>query len=161
MLEAVIACASGERDDTSFCRHGHRESVEAVDRAVAQARRSRAEVFTDNEQFNDGLNRSAADLQMLTTETRYGLYPYADVPWFSTRSAPTPSAVPTLPICSTLAPSAASVPRGLLPDYINWLKVRGLRHAGAESALHVHRYGDEIAVNVERRSGDIALIITV
>jgi glycogen debranching enzyme len=84
MLEAVIACASGEHDDTSFCLQGHRASVEAVDRAVAEARRSRAEVFTDNEQFNDWLNRSAADLQMLTTETRYGLYPYAGVPWFST-----------------------------------------------------------------------------
>ncbi|MDN5849381.1 MAG: amylo-alpha-1,6-glucosidase [Nitrococcus sp.] len=41
-------------------------------------------VFTSNEQFNDWLNRSAADLQMLTTQTLQGDYPYAGVPWFST-----------------------------------------------------------------------------
>ncbi|MCO6440900.1 MAG: amylo-alpha-1,6-glucosidase [Nitrococcus mobilis] len=40
-------------------------------------------VFTSNEQFNDWINRSAADLQMLTTETLQGDYPYAGVPWFN------------------------------------------------------------------------------
>jgi glycogen debranching enzyme len=41
-------------------------------------------VFTSNEQFNDWLNRSGADLQMMVTETAHGPYPYAGVPWFST-----------------------------------------------------------------------------
>ena len=41
-------------------------------------------IFTSNEQFNDWLNRSFADLEMMRTETRYGPYPYAGVPWFST-----------------------------------------------------------------------------
>jgi len=41
-------------------------------------------IFTSNEQFNNWINRSAADLQMLTTKTPYGEYPYAGVPWFST-----------------------------------------------------------------------------
>ncbi|WP_462321491.1 amylo-alpha-1,6-glucosidase [Halochromatium sp.] len=80
-LETMIACASGE---AFFCANDHRYSVAAVDREVAEDRASRAEVFTDNEQFNDWLNRSAADLQMLCTETRHGRYPYAGVPWFST-----------------------------------------------------------------------------
>jgi len=80
-LEASIACASSE---PFFCGADHRRSVEAVDREVAEDRASRAEVFTDNEQFNDWLNRSAADLQMLCTETRHGFYPYGGVPWFST-----------------------------------------------------------------------------
>lgn len=80
-LEANIACASGQ---PFFCGADHRRSVEAVDREVAVDRASRAEVFTDNEQFNDWVNRSAADLRMLCTETRHGLYPYAGVPWFST-----------------------------------------------------------------------------
>jgi glycogen debranching enzyme len=41
-------------------------------------------VKTSNEQFNDWLNRSAADLQMMITSTPQGLYPYAGVPWYST-----------------------------------------------------------------------------
>jgi glycogen debranching enzyme len=56
------------------------ESSGALERARAQE----PQVCTDNEQFNDWLNRSLADLHMMRTETRYGPYPYAGVPWFST-----------------------------------------------------------------------------
>ncbi len=41
-------------------------------------------VWTANEQFNHWITRSAADLEMLTTERPEGPYPYAGVPWFST-----------------------------------------------------------------------------
>jgi len=43
-----------------------------------------ADLFTSNEQFNDWINRSIADLHMLITETPRGLYPYAGVPWYNT-----------------------------------------------------------------------------
>ena len=55
----------------------------AVD-AFKRARVEEPEFFTSNEQFNDWLNRSIADLHMLRTKTACGLYPYAGVPWFST-----------------------------------------------------------------------------
>ena len=42
------------------------------------------EILTSNAQFNDWLNRSFVDLHMMRTETPYGPYPYAGVPWFST-----------------------------------------------------------------------------
>ncbi|MGH9617521.1 MAG: amylo-alpha-1,6-glucosidase, partial [Acidobacteriaceae bacterium] len=41
-------------------------------------------IYTSNEQFNDWLNRSQSDLSMMLSETEFGLYPYAGVPWFST-----------------------------------------------------------------------------
>lgn len=42
------------------------------------------DIHTSNEQFNDWVNRSRADLDMMTTQTPQGPYPYAGVPWFST-----------------------------------------------------------------------------
>jgi glycogen debranching enzyme len=43
-----------------------------------------ATVYTSNEQFNEWLFRSSADLHMMLSDTEYGRYPYAGVPWFST-----------------------------------------------------------------------------
>jgi len=46
------------------------------------ARRAAARIHTSNEQFNQWLNRSFADVHLLATETESGAYPYAGVPWF-------------------------------------------------------------------------------
>lgn len=56
-------------------------------RATAALRHAHAEepdIFTGNEQFNDWMNRSLADIHMLRTVTPHGPYPYAGVPWFNT-----------------------------------------------------------------------------
>jgi glycogen debranching enzyme len=42
------------------------------------------EIQTSNDHFNDWINRSKVDLEMMITPTSEGLYPYAGVPWFST-----------------------------------------------------------------------------
>jgi glycogen debranching enzyme len=59
--------------------------------AVAQTRTARthqrgtnARVLSSSPMFNRWLDRSEADLQIMQTETRYGVYPYAGIPWYST-----------------------------------------------------------------------------
>ncbi len=52
--------------------------------SIRKGRLKQAQIVTSNEQFNNWINRASADLHMLITETPYGPYPYAGVPWFST-----------------------------------------------------------------------------
>ncbi|HEX6790044.1 MAG TPA: amylo-alpha-1,6-glucosidase [Candidatus Krumholzibacteria bacterium] len=67
------------------------DSIPTFEDALASAtkdwhalRSGRPHVFTSNEQFNDWLVRSDADLHMMVTRTPQGPYPYAGVPWYST-----------------------------------------------------------------------------
>lgn len=60
------------------------KAVEHVTTAMHLARDLEPEVWTSNRQFNEWMNRSVADLHMMSTDTAYGPYPYAGVPWFST-----------------------------------------------------------------------------
>ena len=56
----------------------------AARRKLAAARAAAPLVETSNPICNAVLERSSADLDMLSTETAYGPYPYAGIPWFST-----------------------------------------------------------------------------
>ncbi len=62
----------------------HRLMVARAADDLKAARGLQCSIHTSNEQFNDWINRSVADLHMLTTNTPHGPYPYAGVPWFST-----------------------------------------------------------------------------
>jgi glycogen debranching enzyme len=72
-------------------RTGRRVAPRSYDPALAEAlagiERARSEYATlesSSEQFNQWVRRSAADLRMLVSDTPYGEYPYAGVPWFNT-----------------------------------------------------------------------------
>src|SRR5690606_34546950 len=43
-----------------------------------------AEIYTSNDEFNNLLNRSKADMITMVTQTDQGPYPYAGIPWYST-----------------------------------------------------------------------------
>ena len=43
-----------------------------------------AEIYTSNEEFNNWLERSKADMITMVTQTDQGPYPYAGIPWYST-----------------------------------------------------------------------------
>jgi glycogen debranching enzyme len=61
-----------------------RRAMLAARRAMREATRDQTSVETSNDLFNEMLCRSAADLEMLMTDTPQGRYPYAGIPWFST-----------------------------------------------------------------------------
>src|SRR3989440_11265093 len=79
----AIACEV-DGDSSNEIIPCYESAVEEATSALERVRAREPQVFTGNEQFNDWLNRSLADLHMMRTETPYGPYPYAGVPWFST-----------------------------------------------------------------------------
>ncbi len=79
----AIACEV-DGDSANEISPCYESAVEEATSALERVRAREPQIFTGNEQFNDWLNRSLADLHMMGTETPYGPYPYAGVPWFST-----------------------------------------------------------------------------
>src|SRR5262249_28617959 len=77
----TIGCEVGA---SSPRRRSFEQASNAAAEALHRARSRSCNVYCGNEQFNDWLNRTVADLDMMATDTPYGPYPYAGVPWFST-----------------------------------------------------------------------------
>jgi len=94
-IEYAIRLAPSERKDlvisfTCETPRANAVSVATYEEALGavQARKTTlstgARIETSSVPFNNWLNRSLADVEMLLTETPHGTYPYAGVPWFST-----------------------------------------------------------------------------
>jgi glycogen debranching enzyme len=62
----------------------YEEAARQAELELDAARADDPEIYTSNEQFNELLSRSLADLHMMRTDTAHGPYPYAGVPWFCT-----------------------------------------------------------------------------
>jgi len=81
-VRLVVGCRPGASARTGEVSY---ETAAERSRTALRGRTGQgSRIDSSNEQFNDWLNRSAADLRMLLTETSHGAYPYAGVPWFST-----------------------------------------------------------------------------
>ena len=79
-LEAVIACAVGGDAFPETC---YGDACRCADEALREVREDCARVSSPNEQFNAWMQRSAADLTMLSSGNPEVGYPYAGVPWYS------------------------------------------------------------------------------
>ena len=78
-LFVAVGCEQDETRPPPF-----RRGLAAARREMREATRDQTSVETSNDVFNEMLCRSAADLEMLMTDTPQGRYPYAGIPWFST-----------------------------------------------------------------------------
>ena len=79
LVSIMVACSGAKRLLPATSYEAARAQAE---RAVTD--RFVSPIKTSSEQLNAWLARSAADLNMLLTNTLTGLYPYAGVPWFDT-----------------------------------------------------------------------------
>jgi glycogen debranching enzyme len=78
-LFVAANCSESEHRPARFMR-----ALIASRRKLRDTTRGRTSAETSNDLFNEILCRSAADLEMLMTDTPQGPYPYAGIPWFST-----------------------------------------------------------------------------
>jgi glycogen debranching enzyme len=79
-IDLTIAC---ERDGDEPRRLSFDAAHSAAGESLDGDRPVGCSLHASNGQFNSWVDRAAADLQMMTTRTPFGPYPYAGVPWFS------------------------------------------------------------------------------
>lgn len=60
------------------------KSLREAMQALRFAHNRGAMIHSSNDLFNEVARRSVADISMLSTDTEFGPYPYAGIPWFST-----------------------------------------------------------------------------
>ncbi|HEU4730106.1 MAG TPA: glycogen debranching N-terminal domain-containing protein, partial [Kofleriaceae bacterium] len=70
----------GARLDIPEFDHARERSSSALARRCAGA----ASIESSNPEFSEWVDRSMGDIEMMITDTPWGQYPYAGVPWFST-----------------------------------------------------------------------------
>lgn len=82
-LSFTISCIIGPRRGR-LEPADYDEASKKVKEKMFECKELCADIYTSNEQFNESVQRSVADLEMMLTETAYGLYPYGGIPWYTT-----------------------------------------------------------------------------
>lgn len=80
-LSFTIACENGATSPREFSYPQAARKAETEMKGLARAL---PHISSSNSRFNDWINRSCADVQMMTIGNPETNYPYAGVPWFST-----------------------------------------------------------------------------
>jgi glycogen debranching enzyme len=83
-LDLRVFCELGADGRSGPADHSFDEAHAALHEHVRGVRVGWPDLRSNNNMFNGWMERSAADLQMMLTQTQDGHYPYAGVPWFST-----------------------------------------------------------------------------
>jgi len=72
---------SGEKENEVI---GFQPAVKKCKRRLDYINQTSCDIFTSNEQFNHWITRSKADMITMISETPFGPYPYAGIPWYNT-----------------------------------------------------------------------------
>jgi len=81
-IAMTITCGHGEEPETP--RTSFDSALTDVMSAMIRAKGSTAAIRSSSRPFDDWIERSRSDLYIMASETPYGRYPYAGIPWFST-----------------------------------------------------------------------------
>ncbi len=80
----IVRISCGEVEEGASLRRELIRAYRSARRNLRNSSSRAASILSSNEVFNRSAQRSVADTYMLITETPYGPYPYAGIPWFST-----------------------------------------------------------------------------
>lgn len=80
-IRYTISFLSGEEPQQPL---SFEEAEQSIQQEFGKISNLFAAITTSNEQFNHWLTRSKSDLLSLLSQTPFGMYPYAGVPWYNT-----------------------------------------------------------------------------
>jgi glycogen debranching enzyme len=82
LVSVVISCTTS--DDPPELAAPFEDAYGEVMQRIGDYQARVCSIQSSSLEFNEWVDRAGADLRMMITDTKYGPYPYAGVPWFST-----------------------------------------------------------------------------
>ncbi len=82
-IEITFACEPGDAESADSPGVTYAQGLKEATATAEHADQLTCGIATSNDQFNDWMDRSRVDLNLLITGEPQGPYPYAGVPWFA------------------------------------------------------------------------------